>query len=35
VIEQARAIDAVDKALAKGAVKKTIYIKGRTLNFVV
>ncbi len=35
ILEQARQLEAVEKALAKGEVRKTIYIKGRTLNFVV
>ena len=35
VIEQAHALESVARALALGAVKKIIYIKGRTLNFVI
>jgi leucyl-tRNA synthetase len=35
VIAQAKALEAVTKALAKGTLRKVIYIKGRTLNFVV
>ena len=35
IVEQARALEALDRALSGRAVKKTIYVKGRTLNFVV
>jgi len=35
VVDLARALEAVSKALAKGSLRKVIYIKGRTLNFVV
>jgi leucyl-tRNA synthetase len=35
VVALAEAQEAVSKALSKGAIRKVIYIKGRTLNFVV
>ena len=35
VVALAEALEAVAKSLSKGAVRKIIYIKGRTLNFVV
>jgi len=35
VIAQAKMLEAVTKALAKGALRKVIYVKRRTLNFVV
>jgi leucyl-tRNA synthetase len=35
VVAQAEALEAVTKALSKGTVRKVIYVKGRTLNFVV
>ena len=35
VVALAKALESVAKALSKGALRKVIYIKGRTLNFVV
>jgi len=35
IVEQARALEALARALSGRTVKKTIYVKGRTLNFVV
>jgi len=35
IIEQARALEALARALSGRMVKQTIYVKGRTLNFVV
>jgi leucyl-tRNA synthetase len=35
VVTQAKALEAVAKALAKGTLRKVIYVKARTLNFVV
>jgi leucyl-tRNA synthetase len=35
VITQAKVLEAVSRALAKGTLRKVIYVKGRTLNFVV
>jgi leucyl-tRNA synthetase len=35
IVAQARALEGVVRALEKGSIKKTIYVKGRTVNFVV
>jgi hypothetical protein len=35
VVAQARALESVAKYLPDGAVRKAIYIRDRTLNFVV
>ena len=35
VIEQARTLEALERALTGKTLKKTIYVKGRALNFVV
>jgi leucyl-tRNA synthetase len=35
VVEQAKVLDAIRNAIAKGTLRKVIYARGRTVNFVV